>query len=496
MFENQNKSLDPETLQADKLHPNIYHQVHFSNAWLYATLFLHILFFAFLLGIGHSALPPFALVVVTGLAVISPVLLVYARCIIPNKSSTPCGNGLSVKSETDTVTDHVIFILCGAILLEVLAFALYPAISSGKMEANDSKLETTVGLYSYYTISQILTFSAILLCAFYRILRPANRLDPFRTIMELEALTICWDAMDGSSLYELMTNSNSQDNTASSDIEISSNIDACARFLMCFWYFSIGVRISLLFCSHLSPSSSFYQYFFQTQPFDHSTEPTVDRTVTAIQFKSYITITMAFAQFFAAGLRLTLWIRGELDNLQQGMMVKNLLFFSQIGTALMWSMSASARNWNSPLYLETYISSLNWNLVIKKPPRIKQIEFFRYFFMFSYSLTGAMMSGFLSNVPSTYSSNLWLLNFFCDLVLCLIFYFTCKKIHSNKVLRPTSLSLPGHFSRYCQGMDYFPQQDGIHLVCSLCGQFIWGKSPSHVLVRPPPSFPFPLTLIR
>jgi hypothetical protein len=332
-------------------------------------------------------------------------------------------------------------------LLEVLAFALYPAIASGKMEANDSQLENTMGLYSYNSISQILTFSAILLSAFYRILRPANRLDPFRTIMELEALTLCWDAMDGSSLYELITNPNSHDNTSTDDTSTtSSNIDACARFLMCFWYFSIGVRITLLFCSHLSPSapsstssqspsSRLLSYLFRDtqQPFLHSSEPTVDRTVTAIQFKSYITITMAFAQFFAAGLRLTLWIRGELNNLQQGMMVKNLLFFSQIGTALMWSMSASARNWNSPLYLETYVSFLNYHLVIKKPPRMKQIEFFRYFFMFSYSLTGAMMSGFLSHVPSTYSSNLWLLNFFCDLLLCLIFYFTCKRIHSNKV---------------------------------------------------------------
>lgn len=238
--------------------------------------------------------------------------------------------------------------------------------------------------------------------------------------------------MDGSSLYELLTNTNTHDNTASSDSGTSGNIDACARFLMCFWYFSIGARISLLFCSHMSPSSSFFRYF-QSPPYDHSLEPTVDRTVSAIQFKSYITLTMAFAQFFAAGLRLTLWIRGELNNIQQGMMVKNLLFFSQIGTALMWSMSASARNWNSPLYLDTYIPSLNWTLTIRKPHRLKQIEFFRYFFMFSYCLTGAMMSGFLSHVPSAYSSNLWLLNFMCDLILCLIFFFVCRNLHNNKV---------------------------------------------------------------
>jgi hypothetical protein len=237
--------------------------------------------------------------------------------------------------------------------------------------------------------------------------------------------------MDGASLYELLTNSsNSHDTSSEASQNISSDVDAAARFLMCFWYFSIGIRVSLLFCSHLSPSSSLYR-FIQTTPFSHSPEPTVDRTVTAIQFKSYITISMAFAQFFAAGLRLTLWIRGQLNNTQQGMMVKNILFFSPVGTAIMWSMSASARNWNSRLYLETYISS--WKIVIRKPTRFKQIEFLRYLFMLSYCLTGAMMSGFLSNVPSNISSKLWLLNFMCDVLLCILFYFLCRRIHNNKV---------------------------------------------------------------
>lgn len=238
--------------------------------------------------------------------------------------------------------------------------------------------------------------------------------------------------MDGSSLYELLTDTSSRDTSTVSSDEISPSIDACARFLMCFWYFSIGIRVSMLFCSHISPNSYIYK-LLQYPAYLHSTEPTVDRTVSAIKFKSFITIAMAFAQFFAAGLRLTLWIRGQLNTVQQSMMVKNILFFSPVGTALMWSMSASARNWNSTIYLETYISSLNWNLSIRKPSRMKQIEFFRYLFILSYCITGAMMSGFLSNVPSDINSKLWLLNFFCDILLCIIFYFTCKRIHNNKV---------------------------------------------------------------
>jgi surface protein len=56
----------PEALEV-KPDLNLSHQGHFSNAWLYASA---LFFFAFLLGIGHSALPPSALIVVTGLAII------------------------------------------------------------------------------------------------------------------------------------------------------------------------------------------------------------------------------------------------------------------------------------------------------------------------------------------------------------------------------------------------------------------------------------------
>jgi hypothetical protein len=49
----------PEALKEVKLYLNLSHQAHFSNAWLYASA---LFFFAFLLGIGHSALPPFGLI--------------------------------------------------------------------------------------------------------------------------------------------------------------------------------------------------------------------------------------------------------------------------------------------------------------------------------------------------------------------------------------------------------------------------------------------------
>jgi hypothetical protein len=51
-----------------------------------------------------------------------------------------------------------------------------------------------------------------------------------------------------------------------------------------------------------------------------------DRTLSGLNFKSTITLAMAFSQFLAAALRLTLLRRNKLDTVQQEMLVKNLLF--------------------------------------------------------------------------------------------------------------------------------------------------------------------------
>jgi hypothetical protein len=178
------ENVEDQNLHAALLKSNVYTRTHFSNLWLLVTIILHIIFFCFLFGVGSSALPPFALVVVVGLSIIAPILLLIARYLIVNKSYKFCGSDLSIESETDQISDRVILIMCAAILVEVLAFAMFPAISSGRLEAAHSKLSNT-GFYSYSSISQILTFTAVVLSAFYRTLRPSNRLDPFRTIMEV-----------------------------------------------------------------------------------------------------------------------------------------------------------------------------------------------------------------------------------------------------------------------------------------------------------------------
>jgi hypothetical protein len=84
----------------------------------------------------------------------------------------------------------------------------------------------------------------------------------------------------------------------------------------------------MMFGAHLSPSCKLYTYLLPPAT-TWSSEPTVDRTLGAITLKTKITISMALSQFFAAGLRLSLWKRGQLDTLQQEMMVKNILYLGK-----------------------------------------------------------------------------------------------------------------------------------------------------------------------
>ena len=66
-----------------------------------------------------------------------------------------------------------------------------------------------------------------------------------------------------------------------------------------------------------------------------SDEPTVDRTLAGLNFKSTLTLLMSASQFFAAGLRLTLLLRGKLDTAQQEMLIKNFLFLIPAGSAIL-----------------------------------------------------------------------------------------------------------------------------------------------------------------
>ena len=101
----------------------------------------------------------------------------------------------------------------------------------------------------FISLEQILGFSSIVNFGFHSILRPANRLDPLRSILEVEIIGICWDALDGATLYQLLVTSSG----------LSQAMDTAVRLLMFFWYLSVGCRLAMMYSSHLSPQSRIYQ---------------------------------------------------------------------------------------------------------------------------------------------------------------------------------------------------------------------------------------------
>jgi hypothetical protein len=152
----------------------------------------------------------------------------------------------------------------------------------------------------------------------YRCLRPANRIDPMRTIMELEVVSVCWDALDGSTLFQVCKFSvpcfsadisvcgQILDSTTLTSLSLSMN--TAIRLLMVTWYVSVGIRIGtalfdrfilcesrccegVMYVTHLPPTTRLYQYILPP-PLALSLEPTVDRTLQAMRLRSMIIVVM------------------------------------------------------------------------------------------------------------------------------------------------------------------------------------------------------------
>ena len=109
------------------------------------------------------------------------------------------GNELRPSDEADKVQDMAVWLLVTAACVEGIAFAALTASSSN--QAEDYKDET--GLYSQATMLQVLQFGAITFFSLHRCMRPANRCDPLRTTIELEIVRVCWDALDGATIFAL-----------------------------------------------------------------------------------------------------------------------------------------------------------------------------------------------------------------------------------------------------------------------------------------------------
>lgn len=396
----------------------IYHKNHFSEFWLTVAISLHVTHFIVLFTMGSRLMNQVELGINVFVVFAVVALLLLGRLLVTKNRAV----GLSWVSsgvtspgqETDAVSDAVIYILAIAALCEGVSFSIYSASAVGQ---NQNALNAS-GYYSSSTIIQTLSFATITMYSIHRIIRPANRLDPLRTVLELEAVSVCWDALDGSSLFELYQ-----------DQDLSPSIATAVKSLMIFWYLSVGARLAMMFCAHLDPNAYLAKVLL-TRPKLLSSDPTVDRSLQGMRLRSVVTLVMALAEFFALGLRVTLWVRGTLDSTQQEMMIKNFLFLGAVSGAFGTFGLVSKKNWNS-----RYIFG-----ILKKPSRMRQVHILWLAFPVSYVVIGAMFSSYLVHVTG---DNVWILNVAFDVFLALIFLFVCRNVYNKTiwVVFPLKLAL-------------------------------------------------------
>lgn len=164
----------------------IYYLNRYSESWLFLFLAMHIGQFAMLLTVGYEALSSGAFIVVTFLVVAVALLVLASRFCVTKHRLTASrnlvynNNQLSPADEADAVSDSAVYCLALASVLEGLAYAIYVAVCSG----NGNKLRGS-GFFTEDTLLQSLRFASITLLCLHRILRPANRLDPMKTVLEV-----------------------------------------------------------------------------------------------------------------------------------------------------------------------------------------------------------------------------------------------------------------------------------------------------------------------
>jgi hypothetical protein len=162
----------------------LYHNNHMSEVWLSVAIALHIAQFTVLFTMGYRLMNDLEFGCNLFFVILVLILLLLGRylTIKTRTGSVWMSGGIStVAEETDQISDAVIYIMGLAALCEGVSFSIYPAATSGynQQELNES------GYYSSSTIIQTLSFATITFYAFHRILRPANRLDPLRTVLEV-----------------------------------------------------------------------------------------------------------------------------------------------------------------------------------------------------------------------------------------------------------------------------------------------------------------------
>lgn len=401
----------------DELPSTIYYKNTLSERWLAIAIVAHIVQFSILLSIARPIMSDGSFGGVLFLVIAVVFLLIGARLATGKKPRVHLRfkEVLTPEDEADNVRPIAVHMLGLAAVLEGIAYAIFTAATAGSASALPQ-----VGFYSHSTVVQTLQFASITFLTFHRSIRPSNRCDPLRTMLELEVVSVCWDALDGSTIFMLLETPH-----------LSSTVQVALRLLLAFWYLSVGARTAFMYAVHLPPTSPVYQLLI-TRPLELAKTPVVDRTLQSLRQRSIVTLVMSAAELYAMSLRIYLWTRGQLDTLQIEMTVKNIMFLFQIYTASDMYNLTNRRDWNS--------RDLGFGL--QYPSRQFQLRFFRVLFVVFYIVQGCLLSVICSEV--TQESYRWIANFAFDIVLAVLFFYYCEHCHRKMSVEPRHWFLPQH----------------------------------------------------
>lgn len=102
--------------------------------------------------------------------------------------------------------------------------------------------------------------------------------------------------------------------------------------------------MAVMLLTHLSPQSKGSR-FMLSAPLQLAPQPTVDRTLQGLRLRAIVIMLMAFADFYAAALRIYMWSKGQLDALQQDMAIKNVVFLITFSGAYSMYTNTITRQW-------------------------------------------------------------------------------------------------------------------------------------------------------
>ncbi len=435
----------------------IYDKLSLSVLWVMITVVVHSAQFAVLIEVSKKSINSVWMKAIIGLAAFVPFLLLSSLYFVKKKSSTwniwtkyYQGQELRPSDEADQVQDTAVWLLIIAACSEGIAFAALTASSSNDVE----DYSVNAGLYSQPTMLQILQFGAITFFSLHRCIRPANRCDPLRTTVELEIVRVCWDALDGATIFALMFDLNATG-------AMTTDYDRALRVLLGGWYLSVGARVAVMFMSMLPASSLGYRLIL-TPPLELAVEPTVDRTLQAMRNRSVVTAAMSIAEFYAAGIRIYLWSQRHLSQLQIEMTLKNIAFlFSLYGASDMYS-TTKRRDWNT----REIIGGIEY------PSRYVQAQWAKWGFVLSYISIGAMLNYFLYLTSRDTQAHYWFSLSIIDVFLAFLFAFYCRR-----VWRKDTVHTPRHWCVPQEGFLFFPKK--------LAGVFSWVLGINMYVIRLP-----------